>query len=63
MQEDALLATLTPRECFQFACNLRLNVSRQEKNRIVEDLIVELGLINCADVKVGNAFIKGISGG
>lgn len=25
MQEDALLGTLTPRECFQFACNLRVN--------------------------------------
>ena len=24
MQEDALLGTLTPRECFQFAADLRL---------------------------------------
>lgn len=63
MQEDALLATLTPRECFKFACNLRLNVSEEEKHRIVEDLIIELGLASCADVKVGNTFIKGISGG
>jgi ATP-binding cassette subfamily G (WHITE) protein 2 len=26
-------------------------------------LILDLGLTSCADVKVGNAFIKGISGG
>jgi ABC-type multidrug transport system ATPase subunit len=40
-----------------------MNVSREERQRIVEDLILELGLTSCADVKVGNAFIKGISGG
>jgi ABC-type multidrug transport system ATPase subunit len=28
MQEDALLATLTPRECFEFACNIRMNISQ-----------------------------------
>ena len=63
MQEDALLSTLNPRECFQFACDLRLKVSKEEKNRIVEDLILELGLTNCAGTRVGNAMIKGISGG
>lgn len=31
MQEDALLGTLTPRECFQFACNLRVNEPETEK--------------------------------
>jgi ABC-type multidrug transport system ATPase subunit len=39
MQEDALLGTLTPRECFQFACNLRVNQPDEDKHRIVEDLI------------------------
>lgn len=31
MQEDSLLATLTPRECFQFAADLRLNLSPFQK--------------------------------
>jgi ABC-type multidrug transport system ATPase subunit len=31
MQEDALLPTLTPRECFQFAADLRLTASKEEK--------------------------------
>ena len=40
-----------------------MNVSEEEKHKIVEDLILDLGLSGCAEVKVGNAFIKGISGG
>ena len=35
MQEDALLGTLTPRECFQFAADLRLELSPFHKNERV----------------------------
>ena len=63
MQDDALLSTLTPKECFQFACDLRLTVSKEEKAKIVDDLIAQLGLTSCANTRVGNAILKGISGG
>jgi ABC-type multidrug transport system ATPase subunit len=62
-QEDALLGTLTPRECFRFAADLRLEGTKFMKYERVEELISELGLTSCADVKIGNTFIKGVSGG
>jgi ABC-type multidrug transport system ATPase subunit len=63
MQEDALLGTLTPRECFLFAAKLTLNLSERQLNDRVEELILDLGLTSCANTKIGNTFIKGISGG
>jgi ABC-type multidrug transport system ATPase subunit len=64
MQNDVLLATFTPRECFMFIANMRLiNLSAKEKSVKVEELIVILGLTKCADTYVGNDLIRGISGG
>lgn len=63
MQEDALLGTLTPYECFKFAADMKLNLSENDKIERVEELVQELGLKNCQNVKIGNTFIKGVSGG
>lgn len=63
MQEDALLGTLTPKECFMFAANLKLDMTQFQKLERVDDLIQELGLKDCCNVKIGNTFIKGVSGG
>lgn len=63
MQEDALLGTLTPRECFTFAAKLTMKLSKRQLEDRVEELITDLGLGSCANTKIGNAFIKGISGG
>ena len=63
MQEDALLGTLTPRECFLFAVKLTLGLTERQLNERVEELISDLGLSSCANTKIGNSFIKGISGG
>ncbi len=63
MQEDALLGMLTPRECFLFAARLTLNLDKKQMDERVEELIVDLGLTACANTKIGNTFIKGISGG
>lgn len=55
MQNDVLLATFTPRECFMFIANMRLiNLTKQEKHLKVEELINILGLSKCADTYVGN---------
>lgn len=35
MQDDILLATITPREAFMFTANLRLKISHEEKKKKV----------------------------
>lgn len=64
MQDDGLLATITPREALRFSATLRLeNVTTLEIEDMVEQTIDSLGLIECADTFIGGALIKGISGG
>ena len=65
MQDDALLATATPREALRFSATLRLpqTTSITAIHELVERLIDELGITECADVIIGGALIKGISGG
>ncbi|KAF9582671.1 importin-alpha export receptor, partial [Lunasporangiospora selenospora] len=72
-QDDFLLPNLTVRETLMFASDLRLphSMEKSEKQSMVEDLIVRLGLQNCAEVRVGSANasdlmlseMRGISGG
>ncbi|GAA5870410.1 hypothetical protein JCM8547_004025 [Rhodosporidiobolus lusitaniae] len=64
-QIDTLLPYLTVRETLNFAAALRLprTVSTATRKAIVEQTIMELGLADAADVIVGGAFRKGISGG
>ena len=64
-QDDFLLPYLTVRETLIFAASLRLprSVSQADKEAIVDQTIVELGLGDAADVFVGGPFRKGISGG
>eukprot|EP00462_Mataza_sp_D1_P025918 CAMPEP_0175147448 /NCGR_PEP_ID=MMETSP0087-20121206/16001_1 /TAXON_ID=136419 /ORGANISM="Unknown Unknown, Strain D1" /LENGTH=563 /DNA_ID=CAMNT_0016432645 /DNA_START=38 /DNA_END=1726 /DNA_ORIENTATION=- len=65
MQEDALMATATPREALTFSARLRLprSMSAQEQNERVEKMLSILGITKCADTMIGNVMIKGISGG
>ena len=65
MQDDALMATSSPREALRFSATLRLPQTTpiNEIHDLVERLIEELGIKECADTFVGNALIKGISGG
>jgi ABC-type multidrug transport system ATPase subunit len=63
--DDALLPTLTVRETLHFAAQLRLPtfMSRDEKKKRAESVLLKLGLRDCADNLVGNDLVKGISGG
>lgn len=63
--DDALLPSLTVRETLQFAAGLRLPpwMSRDEKHKRAEDVLLKMGLKDCADNLVGNDLVKGISGG
>jgi ABC-type multidrug transport system ATPase subunit len=65
MQDDSLMATSTPREALRFSATLRLpsTFSSAEIEAKVDKLLLDLGLTDCADVIIGGALIKGISGG
>jgi ABC-type multidrug transport system ATPase subunit len=63
-QNDYLMPYLTVRECLQYTAELRLgSLSRKEKYRAAQDVILELGLKDCADTIIGDDWRKGISGG
>ncbi len=65
MQDDALMATATPREALEFSASLRLDPRTPAKEiaELVSAILEELGLTDCADIMIGGALIKGISGG
>jgi len=66
LQSDQLLPTLTVRETLQYAGLLRLpnTFTKQRKMEIVEEIIGELALRDCANRQIGNTSGKrGISGG
>ena len=64
MQDDVVYGTLTVRENVRFAARLRLSLSKgSEREKVVQELLEELNLDKCADTKVGNELIKGVSGG
>ena len=65
MQDDSLMPTATPREALRFSANLRLpsSTTTEEIEERVTKLLAYLGLTDCADVIIGGALIKGISGG
>ncbi|XP_020592864.1 ABC transporter G family member 7 [Phalaenopsis equestris] len=64
-QEDIFFSQLTPREILSIAAELQLPeiASVEKRNKYVDDLLFRLGLINCADSIVGDAKVRGISGG
>src|SRR5689334_4806390 len=63
MQNDVLMQTLTPRESFQFAANLRIKATKEEKERLVNQVLGDLNLGKAADTLIGGPLLKGVSGG
>ncbi|KAL8833210.1 MAG: hypothetical protein Q9170_004405, partial [Blastenia crenularia] len=65
MQRDVLVPTLTVRETLLYAAELRLPppTTAKERQQVVEDVILELGLKECANTRIGNNIHKGCSGG
>jgi len=65
MQDDALMATSTPRELLIFSATMRLPsyYKKEQITNIVNECLINLGLTECADRMVGGAMIKGLSGG
>ncbi|CAG8123409.1 unnamed protein product [Penicillium salamii] len=65
MQEDVLIPTLTVRETLRHSADLRLPppTTQSERHAIVEQVILELGLKECTETRIGNHVHKGCSGG
>ncbi|CAM6089352.1 unnamed protein product [Calypogeia fissa] len=65
MQDDALFPHLTVRETLMYSARLRIpgHLSLTEKRNRVENMIITLGLKQCADTRVGNEIVRGVSGG
>ncbi|XP_004839427.1 ATP-binding cassette sub-family G member 8 isoform X1 [Heterocephalus glaber] len=64
-QDDQLLPHLTVRETLTFIAQMRLprTFSQAQRNQRVEEVIAELRLRQCADTRVGNHHVRGVSGG
>uniref|UniRef100_A0A8D2M4Y4 ATP-binding cassette sub-family G member 8 n=1 Tax=Zonotrichia albicollis TaxID=44394 RepID=A0A8D2M4Y4_ZONAL len=64
-QDDRLLPHLTVRETLLFVAKLRLPkfFSDSQRKKRVEDVIAELRLRQCANTRVGNEHLRGVSGG
>lgn len=65
LQDDDMFGELTVREQIKYAAMLRLpsSISQERKMLRVDNVIQELGLAKVADTLIGNATIRGISGG
>jgi len=65
MQDDVLFSNLTVRETFEFSARMRLpsEVSFETKQALVSQIITELGLVKAQDTRIGNQFVRGVSGG
>lgn len=64
-QDDNLIGTLTVLETITYSANLRLpdQTPVNKKKDIVESVISEMGLQDCANTPIGNWHMRGISGG
>lgn len=65
MQQDVLIPTLTVRETLLYSAELRLpaSTSREDRVKAVEEVILQLGLKECANTRIGDNEHKGCSGG
>ncbi|KAK7208609.1 ABC efflux transporter [Myxozyma melibiosi] len=65
LQQDILLPMLTARETLMYSADLRLpsTTTKEERHKLVQEVILELGLKECADTIVGDGAHKGLSGG
>ncbi|GLJ09395.1 hypothetical protein SUGI_0108540 [Cryptomeria japonica] len=64
-QEDLFFSQLTVRETLSLAAELQLSklTTSEDREKYVDDLLYRLGLVSCADSIVGDAKVRGISGG
>jgi ABC-type multidrug transport system ATPase subunit len=62
--DNGLLPSLTVRETLRFAAALRLpGLSVEDKYQRAEEVLLRMGLKDCANTLIGTELLKGISGG
>ncbi|EGV64158.1 hypothetical protein PSN45_003730 [Yamadazyma tenuis] len=62
--DSSLIPHLTVRETFYYQARLRLPAPQHSRIPVViNTLIRQMGLVDCADTLIGNEFLKGVSGG
>lgn len=54
---------LTPREVFEFACNMRFGLSKEETEKRIDYVVQRLDLHECENSMIGGWLKRGISGG
>lgn len=64
-QDDLFFSQLTVRETLSLAAELQLSEDYpvDEREKYVNNLLFKLGLVSCAETRVGDAKVRGISGG
>lgn len=64
-QDDLFFSQLTVRETLSLASELQLSstLNCEERKQYVDNLLYRLGLVSCAESRVGDAKVRGISGG
>ena len=62
-QDDVLFATFTVREALTFSARLKLKTSESEQDRLVEQIIYDLGLSGVSTSQIGDIKRKVLSGG
>ncbi|ORY29493.1 putative ABC transporter [Rhizoclosmatium globosum] len=63
-QDDSLIGCFTVRETIRYAVELGQPISNKKvREDKVQELLAQFGLVKCADSPVGDAIIRGISGG
>lgn len=63
MQDDVLFHILTPYECLKMAIRLKKLVEDDQVENCIHKFLDDLQIIGCKDTLIGNAELKGISGG
>ena len=64
-QDVTFFPHMTVRETLAFRVDLQMGsqLSRKGRERLVNDLLEQMSLVECADTMVGNAKVRGVSGG
>lgn len=63
MQDDILEPLMSPLETLLFTAKLKLNLPMEEIERKVDQMLTDLNLHKCKHTNVGDAIIRGVSGG
>ena len=63
MQDDVLFSTFTVREALTFAARLKLKVTEQEQDILVDQIITDLGMGHISGSQIGDVNRKILSGG